>query len=61
MRPVECFDPGCTSREAHSLRLSLDAHKQLKYPAVDLDVSIHDLLIEGVNEVFKKHCKKPIA
>ena len=47
--------------KAHSLRLNLNAHKQLKHLAVDLDVYIHDLFLEGVNEVFKKHRKKPIA
>ena len=49
------------AHKAHSLRLNLDAHKQLKHLAVDLDKSIHDLLLDGVNEVFKKHRKKPIA
>ena len=27
----------------------------------NLDVSIHALLFKGVNDVFKKHRKKPIA
>ncbi len=47
--------------KAHSLRLNLEAHKQLKHLAVDLDCSLHDLLLEGVNEVFRKNRKRPIA
>ena len=47
--------------KALSLRLSPEAWRQLKYLAIDQDTSAHSLLLDGVNEVFKKHGKKPIA
>ena len=47
--------------KALSLRLSPEAWRQLKHLAIDQETSAHSLLLEGVNEVFKKHGKKPIA
>ncbi len=47
--------------KALSLRLSPEAWRQLKHLAIDQESSAHSLLLDGVNEVFKKHGKKPIA
>jgi hypothetical protein len=43
------------------LRLNVDAWKQLKMLAIDQETTSHKLLIEGLNSVFEKHGRKPIA
>ena len=44
-----------------TLRLNEDAHKALKHLAVDKGVPAHDLMIEAINDLFRKYGEKPIA
>jgi len=37
------------------------AHKQLKQLCLDLDINMETLLVEAVNDLFKKYGKPPIA
>ena len=53
--------PPATERRGQTLRLSPPAWSQLKHLAVDLGVPAHDLLLEAVNDLFRKHGKPPIA
>jgi hypothetical protein len=48
-------------RKGLTLRLSEPAWKQLKILAVQEGRHAHDLIIDGVNAVFEKHGKPPIA
>jgi hypothetical protein len=48
-------------RRGLTLRLSEPAWKQLKILAVQEGRHAHDLIIDGVNAVFEKHGKPPIA
>lgn len=48
-------------RKGQTLRLTRDAWKQLKLLAIERDRTAHDLLIEAVNDLFRKHGKPPIA
>ena len=48
-------------RKGQTLRLEEGAWKQLKHLATDLGKPVHDLLIEAVNDLFKKYGKPPIA
>ncbi len=50
-----------TKRKGQTLRLEEGAWKQLKHLATDLGKPVHDLLIEAVNDLFKKYGKPPIA
>jgi hypothetical protein len=43
------------------VRLAPPSWKQLKQLALDQETSIHSLLLEGVNLVFDKYGKPPIA
>lgn len=49
------------ARKGLIVRLNVEAWKQLKRLALEEEVSAHDLLIEGVNAVFEKRGKPPIA
>jgi hypothetical protein len=42
---------------------SLDpaAHKQLRQLGLDRDMTTEALLIEAINDLFKKYAKRPIA
>lgn len=61
--------PAGGARKGQTLRLSPAAWMALKILALDLSrartdgkvTSVHDLLIEGVNDVFAKHGKPRIA
>ena len=44
-----------------TLRLNEDAWRQLKYLAIDQNRPAHALLIEAVNDLFKKYGKRPVA
>jgi len=44
-----------------TVRLSPAAHRQLKHLCADENKKAHDFIIEGLNQVFKKHGKPPIA
>ena len=48
-------------RRGQTIRLSPDAWAQLKILAVQEKKTSHDLLIEGVNDVFRKRNLSPIA
>lgn len=48
-------------RKALTLRLKLAAWRQLRQLAVDKDSSVHELLIEALNDYFKKEGKPPTA
>lgn len=50
-----------SKRRGQTLRLEEGAWKQLKHLATDLGKPVHDLLIEAVNDLFKKYGKPPIA
>lgn len=42
-------------------RMYPDAKKQLKSLSVELDISVTELINEGINHIFSKHKKPPIA
>lgn len=48
-------------RKGQTLRLSSSAWRQLKLLALERESSAHALLIEAVNDLFRKYGKKPIA
>jgi len=41
--------------------LNPPAHKQLKQLGLDLDTNVETLLVEAINDLFKKYGKSPIA
>ena len=47
--------------KGQTLRLNMDAWRQLKLMAIDRALPAHDLLIEAVNDYFAKHGKPPLA
>lgn len=56
--------PRCPSREGKTLvsaHIEPDAHYQLKLLSLEERKSIQQLVIEGINAVFKLHDKPPIA
>jgi hypothetical protein len=48
-------------RRAQTLRLTPAAWRQLKQLALDHGKPAHDLLVEAVNDLFRKNDKPPIA
>ena len=48
-------------RRGQTLRLTVDAWRQLKHLAADEDCSSHDLLKEAVNRLFIDRGKPPTA
>jgi hypothetical protein len=48
-------------RRGQTLRLSIEAWRQLKIMAVEEGKPAHDLLVSAVNDFFVKHGKPPIA
>ena len=48
-------------RRGQTLRLSIEAWRQLKRLAVEQDKPAHDLLVQAVNALFVKHDLPPIA
>ena len=59
MKSQSADDDG--QRKALTLRLKLAAWRQLRQLAVDKDSSAHELLIEALNDYFKKEGKPPAA
>lgn len=49
------------NRKGQTLRLTVDAWKQLKHMATDEDKTAHDLMTEAVNMLFRDRGKPPIA
>ena len=47
--------------KGQTLRLNMDAWRQLRYLAFDNDATAHDLLLEAVNDLFRKYGKRPLA
>jgi hypothetical protein len=50
-----------TRKKKTPLVLSVEAHIQLKRLAVDHNRTLHDVLMEAVNDMFLKHKLPPIA
>jgi hypothetical protein len=50
-----------TKARGQTLRLNPDAWRQLKTLALERAVPSHVLLIEALNDLFRKHGKPPIA
>jgi hypothetical protein len=48
-------------RKGQTLRLRPPAWRQLRMLAVELDTDAHKLLVESVNDLFRKYGKPPIA
>ena len=49
------------NRKGQTLRLTPDAWRQLKKLAMDKEVTSHAMLIEAVNDLFRKNDLPPIA
>ena len=47
--------------KGQTLRLRMDAWRELKHLAVDEGKPTHDLIIEAVNDLLRKYGKRPIA
>ena len=59
--PITGHAPSPDRRRGQTLRLSIEAWRQLKRLAVEEDKPAHDLLVEAVNALFTKHNLPPIA
>ena len=53
--------PSRQGRKAMTLYLDPAAHKQLKLLAIDLDRPAHGILLEALDDYFRKCGKPPIA
>jgi hypothetical protein len=49
------------SIKGQTLRLNMEAWRQLKILAVEHARPAHALLVEAVNDLFRKHGKTPVA
>ena len=49
------------NRRGQTLRLPVDAWRQLKHLATDEERTSHDLLLEALNMLFRDRGKPPIA
>jgi hypothetical protein len=49
------------NRKGQTLRLSTAAWRQLKLIAMDENTSVHQILVDAVDEAFRKRGKPPIA
>ena len=49
------------SIKGQTLRLNMEAWRQLKILAVERALPAHALLVEAVNDLFRKHGKTPVA
>ena len=47
--------------KGQTLRLNLTAWRQLRHLAIEQDATAHSLLIEALNDLFKKYQKPPVA
>jgi len=48
-------------RKGQTIRLDIGAWKQLKIMAVEHETTCHDLLLEALNDLFRKYGKPPVA
>ena len=53
--------PKADDRKGQTLRLSVDAWKQLRIMAAEQETTMHDILIAALNAEFKRHGKPEIA
>lgn len=60
MRPVEVANARPEIKQI-LIRVSAEAHKQLKFMAVDEGTELQALMIEAMNDLFIKRGKPPIA
>ena len=49
------------SIRGQTLRLNIDAWRELKFLSIEQSRPAHDLLIEAVNDLFRKYRKRPLA
>lgn len=52
---------GAAPRKGQTVRLTPAAWKALKLLAIDQGCTAHDLIVAGINAVFEKHGRPPIA
>lgn len=53
--------PGRKGRQFIAAHVSLEAAKQFKILAIQMDTTTQDLLTQAINDLFVKHNIKPIA
>ncbi|MGE4048412.1 MAG: ribbon-helix-helix domain-containing protein [Acetobacteraceae bacterium] len=59
--PTPAADAVREKPRGQTLRLGISAWQQLKMLAVERQTTSHSLLIEAVNDLFRKHGRPPIA
>ena len=59
--PASSTPPAKDDRKGLTLRLNPAAWRQLKLLAVEKGAPAHDLLIDAVNDLFRRENKPPIA
>jgi hypothetical protein len=59
--PPTAGTPAKEKPRGQTLRLAPEAWRQLKMLAVERTTPSHKLLIEAINDLFRKHGKPPIA
>ena len=59
--PKSDRQPSREGKKGFTVHLSPDAHRQLKMMAMELDTTMHDLCIDGLNTIFELNNKPPIA
>jgi hypothetical protein len=59
--PPAAGTPAKEKPRGQTLRLAPEAWRQLKVLALERTSTSHKLLIEAINDLFKKHDKPPIA
>ena len=59
--PKSDRQPSREGTKGFTVHLSPDAHRQLKMMAMELDTTMHDLCIDGLNTIFELNNKPPIA
>lgn len=47
--------------KGYVVRLPVTAWKQLKFLAIEQECTMHKLMLEAVNDLFKKYGKPPVA
>jgi hypothetical protein len=60
-RPRAFYAATRVGKKKATATLSGDAHRQLKTLAVEQGGTVEGLLIEAINDLFRKHGKDPIA
>ena len=60
-RPKRFYAATRAGKKKATATLSNEAHRQLKLLAVEQGEGIEKLLVEAINDLFRKHGKQPIA